>query len=162
MFNSFTREVEGRPPTHVEPVKRFAFKRPSIMTTIKALLVAGLITYSVKEWKPKPKNPQTSGTPSTNATQPTSGTPSTNGTQPISGTQPAYNGTSINTAELPSSTPTTVSGRNARREERPLGRRSRVDISSEFHVKSGLDAGADGIITTAGHLEARSFSEDIR
>jgi len=138
-----TKEFEGRASNQVDPVKRFNI---GWGTGIKALLIAGLVTYSIKEWNPKPKQPPTSGTPPTNGTQPPSVTPPTNGTRLPDGNPPAnenfgtqvtqqnYGNSSTNTVDpayvnLASTYPSSVTSRKARREGRPLGRRSRMDIS---------------------------------
>ena len=118
MFDSFRVEA----PTQVKPARKF----PKIGwgTGIKALIMAGLVTYSVVAWTPKPIKlpPPPSAPPSTNGTQinSTIGTPVTQQTYVDPSTNP------------PSVNPSSGTSRNARREARLLRR-----LSSEFHVKLG-------------------------
>jgi len=112
-------------PTQVKPARKF----PKIGwgTGIKALIMAGLVTYSVVAWTPKPiKQPPPPSAPP-------SAPPSTSGTQiestvgtPV--TQQTYVGPSTNP---PSVNPSSVTSRNARREARLLRRLSNARSFSD-------------------------------
>ena len=81
--------------------------------------------------------PQNYGTQTTNQNQ-----QSSTGQQPSTGQSPS---TGQQTTQY-----STNNGPNSRREERPRGRRSPVDIPSELHSKSRIDGVADVIVTNAG------------
>ena len=130
--------------------------------------------------------PSPSSTPLTDATRPTSGDPptqiyenpssphryedpltqqtyedpSTQQTHEDPSTQQTYEDPSTQqTSTAQMTKPPWVATR--RQEERFFDHRSPVDISGEVRDKSHPDVVADGVVTTPGHLEARSLS-DIR
>lgn len=105
------------------------------------LAVSGIFAYTVvkdyQDNREAEKATSTSATPSisvTPSTSATSSTPSTSATPSNSATP------STSTAQSTSTSPPWVSGPISRRGRPPLGHRSPVDISSEFHPKSHLDA----------------------
>ena len=101
---------------------------------------------------------QTTDSSLTDATQQSygnqaAGYPPNYGTQTTNQNQQYSTGQQTSTGQPPSTgqqTTQTNNGPNSRREERPRGRRSPVDIPSELHSKSRIDAVADVIVTNAG------------
>ena len=78
----------------------------------------------------------------------------TDATQQTYGNPPTSYSTQQTSTGQSTNPPSANNGPNSRREERPLARkfrrRSPVDIPSELHLKSRIDAVDDGIVTTAG------------
>jgi hypothetical protein len=186
VFNSSSKKHEGQASSHLEPVERglgpLATKVNNLNWKIKALIgtsvvVQGFYVYAMtKTYQAKQAaeaaakanatasasaTPSPSSTPLTDATQPTSGDPSTQIYEDLSSPHHYEDPSTQQTSTAQMTKPPWVVGPATRRqEERFFDHRSPVDISSEVH-KSHPDVVADGVVTTAGQLEARSLS-DIR
>jgi len=114
------------------------------MAGITALAIASYVVVSaIHEWNSPPSSRSNNDNP-TDTTQPTS----TSATPPTSPPQPT-----------PTNPPRALTGREARILDR---RGLSVDTSSESYPKSYLVDGriADSVVTTVGHSEARSISDN--
>jgi hypothetical protein len=135
------REIEGT--SHSEPSERPRFKITpgKVVAGLGTLAVVGIIVANLVGGPPSHfKNNNTTNTTQPNSTTQPPAPPPTSPPQPTPITPPrAFNG----------------------REVRILNRHGlSVDTSSESCPKSYQDGIADGVVTTAGHSETRSISDN--
>ena len=169
-----TQPTSETPPTNTTPVT--SGTQPTNTTPVTSGTQPTNTAPVTSGTQPTNTAQVTSGTQPTNTapvssgTQPTNTAPVTSGTQPTN-TAPAASGTSCTAAnqQLIFEDLTTDPTRQtkpaqaiARREESSPGKYPPADIPGDFHPWSRLDVVVDRIVITAGHLEAGSFSKNIR